>query len=76
MKTRWQIEEERDRRAQEEWRARQRLATPAAKSSSTLVDARYEATLSVDFEEDGPGDRARVTKKKLKKSPHEAVTAG
>jgi hypothetical protein len=59
MMTRWQIEEERDKRAQEEWRARQqRLAMPTAtKPSSTLVDARYEATLSVDFEDDGDGDR-------------------
>ena len=56
--TRWQIEEERDKRAAEEWRARQeRLATPASKPLSTLVDERYESTLSVDFEDDGDGDR-------------------
>jgi hypothetical protein len=61
MKTRWQIEDERDKRAQEEWRARQeRLATLAAaasKPSSTSIDARYEATLAVDFEDDGDSDR-------------------
>jgi len=61
MMTRWQIEEEKDKRAAEEWRVRKELATPAAsKPSSTLVDARYEATLSVDFEDDGDSDR--VTK--------------
>lgn len=59
MKTRWQIEDERDKRAQEEWRARQeRLATLAAsKPSSNSIDARYEATLAVDFEDDGDSDR-------------------
>ena len=61
MKTRWQIEDERDKRAQEEWRARQeRLATLAAstsKPSSIEVDSRYEATLAVDFEDDGDSDR-------------------
>jgi len=59
MMTRWQIEEERDKRAAEEWRARQeRLAMPTAtKPSSTKVDERYESTLSVDFEDDGDGDR-------------------
>jgi len=62
MMTRWQIEDEKNKRAAEEWRARQeRLAMPAAtKPLSTLVDARYEATLSVDFEDDGDSDR--VTK--------------
>jgi hypothetical protein len=60
MMTRWQIEDEMDRRAAEVWRARQeRLATPAArKPSPTKVDERYEATLSPDFEDDGDGDRA------------------
>ena len=60
MKTRWQMEDERDKRAQEEWRARQeRLATLAASkpSSTTSIDARYEATLAVDFEDDGDSDR-------------------
>ena len=57
--TRWQIEAERDKRAQDEWRARQeRLSMPAAsKPSSTSIDARYEATLAVDFEDDGDSDR-------------------
>jgi hypothetical protein len=60
MMTRWQIEDEMDKRAAEVWRARQeRLATPAAtKPLSTKVDERYESTLSVDFEDDGDGDRA------------------
>ena len=63
MKTRWQMEDERDKRAQEEWRARQeRLATlaaskPSSKPSSTSIDAQYEATLAVDFEDDGDSDR-------------------
>lgn len=63
MKTRWQMEDERDKRAQEEWHARQeRLATlvaskPSSKPSSTSIDARYEATLAVDFEDDGDSDR-------------------
>lgn len=62
MKTRWQIEDERNKRAQEDWLARQeRLATLAAskpcKPSSTSIDSRYEATLAVDFEDDGDSDR-------------------
>ena len=59
--TRWQIEAERDKRAQDEWRARQeRLsmpAAPAASKPSSSIDARYEATLAVDFEDDGDSDR-------------------
>ena len=60
MKTRWQIEEEKDKRAQEEWRAHQeRLSMPAAsRPLSTSIDARYEATLAVDFEDDGDSERA------------------
>jgi hypothetical protein len=57
MKTRWQIEDERDKRAQEEWRARQERLATSKPPSSTLIDARYEATLAVDFEDDGDSDR-------------------